>query len=50
MEGYQPACHYLIYKFTTSVRQSLTGLANVVEDEGDFRVAEGHGHPLVSKK
>jgi len=25
-------------------------LANVVEDEGDFRVAEGHGHPLVSKK
>jgi hypothetical protein len=25
-------------------------LANVVEDEGDFTVAEGHGHPLVSKK
>ncbi len=22
-------------------------LANVVEDEGDFTVAEGHGHPLV---
>ncbi len=21
-------------------------LANVVEDEGDFTVAEGHGHPL----
>jgi hypothetical protein len=23
-------------------------LTNVVEDEGDFIVSEGHGHPLVT--
>ncbi len=35
---------------TCSAHKHLTfipyALANVVEDEGDFTVAEGHGHPL----
>ncbi len=32
------------YKHGTFIPYAL---ANVVEDEGDFTVAEGHGHPLV---
>jgi hypothetical protein len=32
------------YKHLTFIPYAL---ANVVEDEGDFTVAEGHGHPLV---
>jgi hypothetical protein len=32
------------YKHLTFIPYAL---ANVVEDEGDFTVAEGRGHPLV---
>jgi hypothetical protein len=32
------------YKHFTFIPYAL---ANVVEDEGDFTMAEGHGHPLV---
>jgi hypothetical protein len=32
------------YKHLTFIPYAL---ANVVEDEGDFTVAEGQGHPLV---
>ncbi len=32
------------YKHLTFIAYAL---ANVVEDEGDFTVAEGHRHPLV---
>jgi hypothetical protein len=32
------------YKHLTFIPYAL---ANVVKDEGDFTVAEGHGHPLV---
>jgi hypothetical protein len=32
------------YKHLTFIPYAL---ANVVEDEGDFTVAKGHGHPLV---
>jgi hypothetical protein len=35
------------YKHLTFIPYAL---ANVVEDEGDLTVAEGQGHPLVSKK
>jgi len=35
------------YKHLTFIPYAL---ANVVEDEGDFIVAEGCGHPLVGRK
>jgi hypothetical protein len=45
---------FTIRSSTCSAYKDLTfipyALPNVVEDEGDFTVAEGHGHPLVYRK
>jgi hypothetical protein len=42
---YVPQVHNAFLNMFTFVPYAL---ANVVEDEGDFTVAEGHGHPLRS--